>query len=170
MKKRYLYSLLFGVPGFFAALMIAFLLFGMTAGVLWVFVFGDAPWPPYADKLLPGLFASAFLVAWTVFIALGFVTGRRLEKDPHTNTRHILVSSGLTLTFLLLIVIQQFRVGNLGPRSDSVLCSDYCALNGYTGSGLPPRDSGDRTCSCYDDFGNEILKIPLDRIEFETSK
>jgi len=79
MKKRYLYSLLFGIPGFFVALIISFLLFGVTAGVLWVFVFGDNPWPSFTEKILPGLFVLAFLVAWIIFIGIGFVIGRRLE-------------------------------------------------------------------------------------------
>jgi len=165
MKKRYMYSLLFGIPGFFVALIISFLLFGAIAGMLWIFVFGDNPWPSSIENVFPTLFMLVFLVIWIILIAVGFVIGRRLETTPRLNKSHILLSSGLTLMFILLIVLQQFRAGDLGPKSDSAICSDYCSLNGYTGSGMPPQNSGDRTCSCYDTSGNEVLKIPLDTID-----
>ncbi|MEP7134671.1 MAG: hypothetical protein ABI904_07035 [Chloroflexota bacterium] len=170
MKKRYLYSLLFGIPGFFIAAIISVVVFGAVAGVLWIFVFGDNPWPAAVGKIAPGLFALAFLAVWISLIAIGYVIGRRLEKDPKLNRQHILISGGLTLLFIAFIVFQQVRVGNLGPKSDSALCSDYCSLKGYSGSGMPARDSDDQTCSCYDDSGNEVLKVPLSTIESEFPK
>ena len=86
------------------------------------------------------------------------------------NKSHILISGGLTLMFILFIVLQQLSVGNQGPKSAEVICSDFCSERGYSGSGMPPRDSGDNTCSCYDSFGNEALKVPLDGIDPDTSK
>ena len=170
MKKRYLYSLLFGIPGLFISWMVAFVVFGAAAGMLWLFVFGDNPWPVSTEKILPGLFGLTFLMVWGATITAGFLVGKRLEKDPRLNNSHILISSGLTLLFILLIAVQQLRVGNLGPKSDDTVCSDYCTLQGYTGSGLPPQNSGDRTCSCYDNSGNEVLKVPLDSIDSGASK
>ena len=70
----------------------------------------------------------------------------------------------------MFIVLQQLRVGNLGPKSDSMLCSDYCVQQGYAGSGMPPQDSGDRTCSCYESDGDEALNIPLGEIDLDASK
>jgi len=72
--------------------------------------------------------------------------------------------------FILFILLQQLSVGNLGSKSDSAVCSDYCSLNGYSGSGMPSQDSGDRSCSCYDNSGNEVLKVPLDSITPDASK
>jgi hypothetical protein len=66
--------------------------------------------------------------------------------------------------FILFIVVQQFRVGNIGPKSEGVLCSEFCSRQGYFASGIPPEDSGERTCSCLDDAGNEALKVPLESI------
>jgi len=37
-----------------------------------------------------------------------------------------------------------------------------CTAKGYSGSGMPPRDSGTRTCSCYDAEGREAVKAPLE--------
>jgi hypothetical protein len=170
MKKRYLYALLFGIPGFFIAGISALVAFGAMMGVLWLFVFGDNPWPASTDAIISVLLISTFLVLWVGFIILGYVVGKRLESDPALNRNHVLLSAVLTGLFLLFLFFQQWSVGNLGPKSDSTLCSDYCLAQGYSGSGTPPQDSGDRTCSCYDRSGNEALKIMLDQIDPDASK
>ena len=139
-------------------------------GALWLFVFGDNPWPSSVDTILPIALVLAFLALWMGSIAVGYRVGKRLEAIPTMNRNHILISVGLTGLFILFIVLQQFSVGNIGPKSDSVLCSDYCMQQGYAGSGMPPRDSGDRTCSCYDSAGKEALKVPLDEIDLDASK
>ena len=168
MKKRYLYTLLFGIPGLFIAGMTSIFLFGAFAGVLWIYVFGDNPWPSYAEQLLSIVFVVTVLTLWITSAALGYVVGKRLEKDPALNRNHVLISAGLTALFLLLILFQQWSVGNLGPKSDTVLCSEFCARHGYSGSGMPPQNTGDRICSCFDDAGNEALTVPLDAIDPNT--
>jgi hypothetical protein len=170
MKKRYLYALLFGIPGLFVAGTISVLLFGAFAGILWLYVFGDDPWPPYTESLLSMGFVLTVSLLWMISIVLGYFVGQRLENDPVQNRNHILISAGLTVMFILFLLLQQFSVGNLGPKSDSVICSDFCAQHGYSGSGMPPETSGERLCSCYDDAGNEELRIPLDHLVPETPK
>ena len=170
MKKRYVYALLFGIPGFFVAAIISLVLFGALAGILWIYVFGDRPWPASTDTVLSILPLLGFLILWTIFIVIGYLVGKRLEKDAASNWSHVLISGGFTLVFILFIVLQQWSVGNIGPKSDSVLCSDFCALHGYSGSGMPPIDSGIRTCSCYDTSGNEVLTVPLDHIDPDASR
>ena len=93
-----------------------------------------------------------------------------LEHDPILDRNHVLISAGLTVMFLLMIVFQQFGVGNLGPGSDSVLCSEFCQQHGYAGSGIPPQDSGIRTCSCFDDNGHEAQIVPLESIQGDSLK
>ena len=170
MKKRYLYSILFGIPGLFVSLIISFVIFGVAAGILWIYVFGDNPWPASTEMILPILFALTFLTVWITFITAGYVTGKKLESDPALNKTHILVSVGLTIMFILFIVLQQLSVGNIGPKSEDALCSEFCSRQGYSGSGMPPRNSGERSCSCYDNFGDEVLKVPLDNIDSGGSK
>ncbi len=170
MKKRYLYSLLFGIPGFFVSGMISLFVFGGLIGILWIYVFGDNPWPFSTETVLSILLVFVFLILWITSITIGYVIGKKLEKDPLLNWIHILVSGGLTLMFILLIVMQQLSVGNIGPKSDSVLCSDFCSQKGYSGSGMPPVNSGDRSCSCFDSFGHEVLKVSIDSIEPDASK
>lgn len=170
MKKRYLYSLLFGIPGFFVAGISSIVLFGALLGVLWLFIFGDNPWPFSIEKALPVLLVLAFLVMWVASVVTGYYVGKRLEIDPTLNKNHVLISAAFTAAFILVILFQQWSVGNLGPKSDSTLCSDYCSTQGYSGSGMPARNSGDRTCSCYDSSGKEALKIPLEKLKPGTSK
>ena len=170
MKKRHIYALLFGIPGLFVAGIIAIILFGGLAGFLWLYVFGDNPWPSYVEQLTSILFMLFVLGTWTAFIILGYVVGKRMEDDPAVNRTHVLISAGVTVMLLLLMFIQQWSVGILGPRTESVLCSDFCVQHGYSGSGIPPEISGDRTCSCYDDSGSEALRIPLDHLEPDALK
>jgi hypothetical protein len=170
MKKRYLYALLFGIPGFFIAGMISLVVFGAILGFLWLFVFGDDPWPLTPETMLSILLVLTFLIVWLVSIILGYQIGKKMEQEPGMNKKHVLLSVGLTLLFIILILLQQWRVGNIGPKADSALCSDYCSAQGYSGSGMPSQNSGDRTCSCYDASGNEVLKVPLDGIERNSSK
>ena len=164
MKKRYIYSLLFAIPGFFLAGIMSFFALGAILGILWLFVFGDNPWPASPDTILAILFGLTFLIVWITLIRIGYATGMKLEQDPALHWAHILISGGLTLLLILFIILQQWSVGNLGQKTDELLCNEFCVQRGYSGSGMPPLDSGDRTCSCYDASGNEALKIPVDSI------
>ena len=165
MKKRYLYSLLFGIPGFIISVVISFIIFGALAGVLWIYIFGDNPWPSLIEIIFPALFALVFLTLWTITIVAGFIIGKRLEKNQALNKKHILVSIGVTIIPILFIVLYQLRVGNIGPKSDGERCSDFCSQRGYPGSGMPPEDSGERNCICIDNSGVEIIKVPIDSID-----
>jgi hypothetical protein len=151
-------------PGFLISLPLAFAVTGAVAGFLWLFVFGDKPWGSSTEILLPVLFILSFLLLWITSMTLGYSTGRMLESDQALNRNHILVSSGVTLALILVIVLHQLSIGNIGQQSDGASCSDFCSQKGYSGSGMPRRDSGGRSCSCYDNTGNEAVKVPLDRI------
>lgn len=170
MKKRYIYSILFGVPGLFISLIISFVISAGMLGILWIYFFGDDLWPSSIEILLPIVFVLTFLTVWIASVVFGYITGKKLEEAPGLNKNHILVSGGLTLIFILFIALQQLNVGNIGPKSDDALCSEYCSRQGYSGSGMPPRNSGDRSCSCFDNSGDEVLKVPLDGINPGGSK
>jgi len=163
-KKRYLYSLLFAIPGLFIAAIISIAIFGAATGFLWIYVYGDMSWPPSIEKLLPIISVFTFLVLWIISIVIGFATGKKLEKDQVSSTKHILISVALTIVPITIIFLQQLSVGNIGQKTDGMRCSEYCSQYGYSGSGMPPRDSGERNCFCYDDYGNKIKEIPIDNI------
>ena len=170
MKKRYIYTLLFLAPGALLALIAAAAISGATAGFLWIFVLGDNTWPTLAERGLALLFPLTFLGLWFAAVVTGFMAGKRLEADPALNKKHILVSIALTVAPLLFIVLHQLRVGNIGPKPDSLVCGDFCAEKGYSTSGMPPRDSGDRSCICYDGNGNELIKVPLEDLLLNESQ
>ena len=164
MQKRYLYSLLFAVPGLFVALIVAALAFGAATGFLWLFVFGDNRWPESSGNMLTLLMIALFMVLWLTSIVAGFVTGKKLEAESGLNKKHVMISVGLTIAPILFIAFHQLNVGNVGPKTDGQLCRDYCLENGYSGSGMPPKNSGDRSCFCYDDSGQEILPVPIENL------
>ena len=161
MKRRYLYVLLFGVPALLVSLIISFLLFGATAGVLWIFAFGDNPWPPFAEKMLAATFYVAFLALWVTFVSVAFVVGKNQEQSPSLNPKHVMTSVGASVLALLFIVLHQWRVGNIGTRTESELCSAFCQDRGFGASGMPPKNAGASTCSCFDAQGREAVKVPM---------
>ena len=153
MKKRDIYTILFGVPGLLISAILALIVAGTAAGALWIFVFGDNPWPASVETILP-----------IMILAAGFFIGKRLERDPLFNKGHILVSIGVIIAFLLGFGFFQLRIGNIGPRSEGLLCSDYCRQKGYSASSESPQNAGNRECSCLDQFGNEILTVPTESL------
>lgn len=170
LRKRYLYVLLFGVPGFFVAAISSLFLFGGLIGILWLFILGDNQWPAFTQTLLASLAVLTFLMLWISSMILGYRAGQRLEMVPGWNRSHILLSAGLTALFILFVLFQQWSVGTFGPKSDSMLCNDYCISQGYSGSGTPPQNSGDRTCTCYDESGDEALTVPIDQLSSDPAK
>ncbi|MGB5473945.1 MAG: hypothetical protein WBQ78_10760 [Gammaproteobacteria bacterium] len=157
MKKRYLYSILFGIPGLAASLLITFAIFGALAGFMWIYVYGDNPWPPSTGTILPAFFMLIFLALWISSIIAGFITGKRFEESLDLDRNHIWVSVDATALPITLIILHQFGIGNIGPKSDSRLCSEFCSGKGYAASGIPPKDSGERTCICLDSAGQAAI-------------
>jgi len=50
-----------------------------------------------------------------------------------------------------------------------LICSDFCKEKGFSASGLPPRDSGQRICSCYDRNGQVTVTVDMEEIMTEKS-
>jgi hypothetical protein len=164
-KKRYIYAALFGIPGLILSVIITvFFTAGMLVGALWIFVFGDNAWPPMVEQLLPYVLGLIFLVLLLFFFVVGYWVGIRAEQNPGLNKGHLVASGAMTTVFLLLIVLSLVSNGTLGPKTDTQICSDYCTREGYSASGMPPRNSGDRRCSCFDETGNKKITIPLESI------
>ena len=115
MKHRYLYALLVGVPGIVLSLLLMYILFGVAAGALWIFVYRDNPWPAWSHRVVPVIFAFDVLTVWLPFLLIGFIIGKRLEQSPTLNKRHVLISVGLTILFILFSVSYQVRIPNMGP-------------------------------------------------------
>jgi hypothetical protein len=161
MQRRYLYILMFSVPALLASLMISVAVLGTAAGVLWLLVYGDDPWPARVNTALIALFAFTCVVALLGCLYVAYATGRKQEASPALNGKHVAVAAGATVVLVALIAAHQWDVGNIGTPSDGALCSEFCRTKGYAGSGMPPKDSGMRACSCFDAQGREAIKLPM---------
>lgn len=167
MKRRYLYLLLFSVPIVpivLAAIVAAFAVFGATAGLVWLFVAGDNAWPESLDYFLLALFGLVFIASSSAMSYYAYALGKQQETSPFLNTRHLWAAAGATTLLILAGTSYQWRVGNIGRQSDEVRCSDFCMDKGFAGSGMPPRYSGDTSCSCFDAAGREQEKVPVEAI------
>jgi hypothetical protein len=133
----------------------------MVSGFFWLYVFGDSEPLSQADTMLIVLFFTVLIVTWAVFIVTGFSMGKSLEDDPKQNSKHVVISIIATLVPLLLILLHQFSVGNIGPETDSVICSEFCRANGYAVSSMSPKLSAEDTCSCLDAQGKEVVSMPV---------
>ena len=162
-KRRYLYVLIFAAPTFLLSVIAGGILLGAAAGALWLFVFGDDPWPPAADTLLTSVFVLGCAAFWIAQLSIAYAVGKREEAKPALNGTHVLLSVGSTVVLVTFIALRLWGVG-VGNRPDSLVCADHCLAAGAAGSGMPPRDSGDRTCSCYDAEGRVTTSIQVQDI------
>jgi hypothetical protein len=161
MKRRYAYVLLFAVPAMLTAAIVAVLLATAAAGGIWLFVFGDIPWPASASTALTALLVLVGLAAWAGLLSVAYSFGKRQEAFAAAGLRPVMAAIGATAILALLVVFQQWRVGNLGPKSVDIACAEYCREKGFPASGMPPRDMGDATCGCFDTDGREKVRVPI---------
>lgn len=162
MKKRYIYTLLFLVPGLFVSLLITFTLFAVSYGALWLFVFGDNTWPDWTEQVMPVLMLVIFSSIWIGTIVTGYCVGKKFEPSPGFDFRHLWLSLGATLLPIVIMLLHQFSIGNLGPKSDGQICREYCSGLGYDTSSISPRDFGEQTCSCISSKGEEEVTLSID--------
>jgi len=163
-KRRYLYLLLFSVPIVLASAVVAFAVFGAAAGIVWLFLAGDTPWPPAADILLGAVFVLAFAASALAFTSWAYAVGRQAEASAALNGAHVWAAVEVTALLLLVVVAYQWHVGNIGPKTDGVLCADFCRGKGFAGSGMPPRTAGAATCTCFDPQGREAVTVPMGEV------
>src|SRR5438034_9814042 len=116
MKRRYVYVLLFATPAFLASIIVSFLLFGAAAGVLWLFVFGDNPWPSFANQMLVAMLILTFMTLWVAFMSVAYVAGKKQEARASLNAKHVAASAGATALLVVLTLLHQWSVGNIGTK------------------------------------------------------
>ena len=163
-SRRRLYVLLFAVPALLVSVIAAALMVAGAAGVLWLFVFGDNPWPPVADAVLGAVIFLGGGGVWVALLYAAYALGKQQEARPTLNTRHVAFAIGATILLAAVIGARMMQLDVGRTRSDDLVCADLCRADGFAGSGMPPQDSGDRTCSCYDGQGGEARRIPLAQV------
>ncbi len=145
-------------------MLITWAVFAAVYGVLWIYVFGDNTWPAWPGRVMAVNMLILFSGIWVGATVTGYLVGKKMEALPGLNIRHIWISLGATLLPIVIVVLHQLSIGNLGPKSDGQLCSEYCSNLGYSASSMPPRDSGDLTCSCLGQRGEVKSTIPIDEL------
>lgn len=164
MKKRYIYSLLFMLPGLTIAFLITMTVFAIVFGTLWLYVFGDGTWPTWLDPLMSILILIVFSGLWMGAIVAGYLIGKQLEIEPGFNLRHLWISLGATMLPIILVLLHQLSIGNLGPKPAGQLCGEYCGDLGYVASSMSPQTSGNKTCSCLGQHGEVEITLPIDEL------
>jgi hypothetical protein len=117
MKARYSYPLLFFLPSAMVAFLAAFVVVGAGAGVLWIFVYGDNPWPKSADMTLMVLATAASVVTFALLATSAYSFGKSREATGGLSTRHIVIAITASIVIPALVLLQQWQVGNLGQAS-----------------------------------------------------
>ncbi|HXD41603.1 MAG TPA: hypothetical protein VN649_13635 [Ramlibacter sp.] len=161
MPRGLLYVFVFALPALLVSGIAAFALFGAAAGAMWLFAFGDNPWPQAAQDALGLGFAAAWLALWLALLAFAFVFGRNRATQGALLRRDLLAAAGVTALAIGAIALQQRSVGNLGPPSEGEACATFCRQKGFNGSSMPPRNAGAPTCSCIDAQGREVITVPI---------
>jgi hypothetical protein len=161
LKRRHTYVLLFALPSFLFSAIAAALMLAAAAGALWLFVYGDNPWPDAANTVMSLVFFGVGAALWVTLLSAAYVVGKTQEGRPSMSVAHVALALGTTAVLVGVIVLRLMEPSLTGTPADSVVCAEFCQRAGFAGSGMPSRDSGDRTCTCYDAFGRESRRVDL---------
>lgn len=113
MKTRYSYPLLFLLPSAMVAFLAAFAVVGAGAGVLWIFVYGDDPWPESSGPALMTLAVIVSLATLASLMLASYSYGKQREPDGMAR-RHVAWVVGISFLLPSLVLLHQWQVGNLG--------------------------------------------------------
>lgn len=159
MKRRYLYALMFSVPAFIFSAVFMVVVTAAIGGVLWIFVYGDNPWPSFVDRYSPVFMVAVLATVWLILLRAAFAWGKRQEALPSLNIKHLYWAAGSTAALVLAVLLHQLSVGNIGAKADVSVCVDFCAARKF--SAMFPHDG---TCHCYSADGHEELTISMDSL------
>ena len=160
MKRRYLYALMYAVPTLLLSAIFMVVVTGAVAGALWLFVYGDDPWPSFVDRYAPMFMLTVLMSVWLTLLSAAFAWGKRQESEASFNMKTIYFSAGSTAALVLVVFLHQQGVGNIGREPDVIVCGDFCTANQFSTSRFPQ----DGTCRCYGPSGSEALNISMSRV------
>ena len=121
-NRRHVYVLLFAVPALLVSIIAAALMLAASAGALWLFVYGDDPWPNTANVLLGAIFFLAAAALWLALLFVAYMVGRQQEGEQSLNKGHVALSLGATVVLAVIIIVRVAGLNVAGAQSDSVVC------------------------------------------------
>lgn len=95
------------------AFLAAFVAAGAGAGILWIFVYGDNPWPAAANTALMAAAVTASALMLVTLVALSYSFGKQQETRGGVRRSHVLIAIGVSVGLPLLVLLHQWQVGNL---------------------------------------------------------
>jgi hypothetical protein len=160
-RRREQYLLLFGAPALLASLLLGAIVLVFALAIFWVFIFGDDTWPGYTNTLLAVLFVATAGGTWITLLFFAYAEGRRQEDKPSLDRRHLAWSVAATLALLVVPGLYVWHSGMAVDPTPEGACARFCVARGFDASGMPPRDSGLDTCTCYGTKGEAAASFSL---------
>jgi len=114
MKARFAYPLAFFIPSAMAALLSAIVVGGAAGGILWLFVFGDDPWPAGTDKAVMTLVALVAGATLAALLFAGYSFGKKREVHGGLSRQHLMLAFAISVLLPALALLYEWQVGNLG--------------------------------------------------------
>lgn len=118
MKARFAYPLLFGPVSAMSAALVAMLAVAFAAGVLWIFVHGDDPWPASAERFAVALGLLVFASTFVLLLAMLYRFGLAREARGGLAKRHVVAAVVATVVLPALVLLRQWRIGDIGHTGD----------------------------------------------------
>ncbi len=168
MKRRYQYSLLFGIPGCLISVILSVIIF---FGILDIFSNRMSKYhvpSTLSEKESLIMPVVIFVIIWVLLTFAGYLMGTTFEDGSSLNRKHILISAGLTL--ILFIFVLRWGTKNFGYQADGDLCGEFCFRHGYNTGILSPMEEKEKTCYCSDWSTGEKITVPLESIDPDSLK
>ena len=114
MKARFSYPLVFLLPCAMLASIAAVVSAGVGAGVTWLFIHGDNPWPDGAERVIMALSIVVALTSFATLISAGYFYGKRQESHGGLSKWHVTVALAIATLLPALVLLRQYQIGALG--------------------------------------------------------
>ena len=114
MKARFAYPLAFFIPSAMVACLSAFVVGAAAAGILWLFAFGDDPWPAGTDKAVMTLVTLTAVATLVTLLFAGYSFGKKREGLGGLSTQHLLLAFAISVLLPAIALFYEWQVGNIG--------------------------------------------------------
>lgn len=163
MKQKYIYSILFALPGIFVSAFFAIFIGAGVMSIFYFFVYGDREWPTWPNIVIYLFSIIAFLVMIYVIALIGYKHGKsRDNKKLSFEKTHIFYSLLIFIFGIFFMIF--FNRGYIFTPPPSNQCRNICIERGYDGNsiGTGPIINNETMCSCFNTDTkqwDEIIKL-----------